>query len=249
MSPPKRPRVTPKITLSDGSIFELLPDESVSEALARAEDLRAQGLSPANVKAADVAGQPKTTSLSYDDDEHAKIAEAFDREKAGEASESDKILLDVARGKGGTDGATIKSKFVAAALCNFIGRVENINAEIKDRQWDRKEIYTEVKIFGFDVPTVKRVVRLRQIERALREEQAALDQIYLEATEGEDGSDIPLPSLPEAKKARRKSQARLKKDKARDAMEADARAAREAVAARVEAVSKSGLGSHKGGAR
>ena len=227
MKPPAKITVIPKITLDDGSIFELLDGETVAEALQRADTLAEQGLKPAARDAA-------VSDIDYPEDSTARLMLAKDRETAGVASEDEIKLLDMARGKG-SDGSTVKSAFVAEALRTLIGRVLVVNAEIKDLQADRREIYQEVKMFGFDVKIVKKVVRLIQIERAAREEEAELTEIYLDAVEkGADGEDIPLPGLPAAKKARKKSQARVKKDAARDAQIKDEKAAQDRARRRAE---------------
>ena len=49
---------------------------------------------------------------------------------------------------------------------------------------DIKEVYAEAKGNGFDPKIMRQVVRLRKIERAERQEQDALLELYLAAVEG-----------------------------------------------------------------
>ena len=67
-------------------------------------------------------------------------------------------------------------------LKGFIERVENIEVEIKEGQEARKEVYAEAKGEGFDVKALKKVVRLRKIDKRRREEEEAVVQLYLDAT-------------------------------------------------------------------
>ena len=60
----------------------------------------------------------------------------------------------------------------------FIERAERMNAEIKDKQDDRKEIFAEAKSAGFDVKTLKTIIRRRAQDRATVEEADALLEIY-----------------------------------------------------------------------
>ncbi len=63
----------------------------------------------------------------------------------------------------------------------FIERVERIEEEITALNTDKKDIYAEAKGFGFDVPTIKKVVRLRKLDASEREEADALLDTYLAA--------------------------------------------------------------------
>lgn len=73
----------------------------------------------------------------------------------------------------------------AGQLRAFVERIEYMDAEIKDRQDDRKEILKEAASAGFDVKIVNHVVRLRRKEKEERQEQEELTRLYLAAL-GED---------------------------------------------------------------
>lgn len=66
-------------------------------------------------------------------------------------------------------------------LRSFIERVESINADIKEHQDDRKEVFAEAKARGYDVKVLRRIVALRKMDpNSVAEEEAVLD-MYKEA--------------------------------------------------------------------
>lgn len=65
-----------------------------------------------------------------------------------------------------------------AVLQSFVERVENINAEIKAAQGDRKEVFSEAAAQGFDVKAMKRVIRERTMDRDELDEFEAMVQTY-----------------------------------------------------------------------
>ena len=96
-----------------------------------------------------------------------------------------------------------------------------------------------MKSFGFDTSVLRTAISKLKQDAAERAEQEALEEMYLETLTGENAEeDIPLTATKAAKKARRKSQARLKKDAAREARLADERAARLKVGAAVDDVAR-----------
>jgi uncharacterized protein (UPF0335 family) len=78
------------------------------------------------------------------------------------------------------DGAADKS-ISAQRLKQFISRVERLEDEKKNLSADLREVYSEAKGAGFDVKIMRQVVRLRKMDKADREEQESLLQIYLDA--------------------------------------------------------------------
>lgn len=69
----------------------------------------------------------------------------------------------------------------ADELRAFVERVERVEADIKDRNDDKKEIYAEAKGRGYDVPTIKKLVRLRALDENERAEAEALLELYASA--------------------------------------------------------------------
>ena len=78
------------------------------------------------------------------------------------------------------DGATDKG-ISAQRLKSFIERIERLEEEKKALGGDIKEVYSEAKSGGFDAKIMRQVVRIRKMDKAEREEQEALVQVYLDA--------------------------------------------------------------------
>jgi uncharacterized protein (UPF0335 family) len=66
----------------------------------------------------------------------------------------------------------------------IVQRVERIEAEIKDLNDDKSEIYKEARANGFDVKTIKKVITKRKIDVLEREEQDAMFDTYWDAIHG-----------------------------------------------------------------
>ena len=66
----------------------------------------------------------------------------------------------------------------AGQLRSFIERVERLEEEKAALMADIREVYAEAKTYGFDVPTMRQIVRLRKIDSADRAEQEALIDLY-----------------------------------------------------------------------
>jgi len=78
------------------------------------------------------------------------------------------------------DGATDKG-ISAGRLKSFVERIERLEEEKKALSGDIKEVYSEAKSGGFDTKIMRQVVRIRKMDKAEREEQEALVQVYLDA--------------------------------------------------------------------
>jgi uncharacterized protein (UPF0335 family) len=65
-----------------------------------------------------------------------------------------------------------------------VERIENIEEEIKELTEARKEIYLEAKGNGFDVKTLREVIRVRKQDQKERDELETLLEIYLKAIKG-----------------------------------------------------------------
>lgn len=64
-------------------------------------------------------------------------------------------------------------------LPSFIQRVEKLLEEKDALSEDIKEVFSEAKGMGFDVPAMRRVIRLRRMDPAKRKEQASIDETYM----------------------------------------------------------------------
>lgn len=60
----------------------------------------------------------------------------------------------------------------------LIERIERLEEEKKGIADDIKDVYSEAKSVGYDVKTMRQVVRLRKLERHAREEAEALLDTY-----------------------------------------------------------------------
>ena len=60
----------------------------------------------------------------------------------------------------------------------LIERIETLEAEKRGIADDIKDVYTEAKSAGFDAKAMKQVVRLRKKEKAEREAEEAMIDLY-----------------------------------------------------------------------
>jgi uncharacterized protein (UPF0335 family) len=65
----------------------------------------------------------------------------------------------------------------------IVERIEHIEEEIRELTESKKEIYAEAKSNGFDVKTLREVIRVRKQDRKERDEQESLLDAYLHALE------------------------------------------------------------------
>lgn len=65
-------------------------------------------------------------------------------------------------------------------LKQFIARIERLEAEKTELAADIREVYAEVKTFGFDTKVIRKVVSLRKQDAMERAEQEALLDMYME---------------------------------------------------------------------
>jgi uncharacterized protein (UPF0335 family) len=74
-----------------------------------------------------------------------------------------------------------KSGFAKEHLRSFIERIERLEEEKAALTADIREVYAEAKGQGFDTKIMRQVVRLRKLDRADRQEQEAMLDLYLGA--------------------------------------------------------------------
>jgi len=67
----------------------------------------------------------------------------------------------------------------ATQLKTILERVERLEEDKAAVMADLEEVYAEAKGNGFDVKTIRKVVRLRKISRAKRQEDDAMLGLYL----------------------------------------------------------------------
>lgn len=89
-------------------------------------------------------------------------------------------VVSLAVGK--MEGALIGHNSIAAdRLRSLIERIERLEYEKRALADDIREVYAEAKGEGFDVKTMRQVVRLRKLDKADRDEQEALLDVYKSA--------------------------------------------------------------------
>ena len=66
-------------------------------------------------------------------------------------------------------------------LKSILERIERLGEDKAGVMADLKEVYAEAKGNGFDVKIIRKVVRLRKIDRAKRQEEEALIDLYMSA--------------------------------------------------------------------
>jgi uncharacterized protein (UPF0335 family) len=68
-------------------------------------------------------------------------------------------------------------------LRTIVERIERIDEEIKDLNEGKREIFAEAKSNGYDVKTLREVIRIRKKDKQERDEQESLLDLYLHAIE------------------------------------------------------------------
>ncbi|HTT82711.1 MAG TPA: DUF2312 domain-containing protein [Rhizomicrobium sp.] len=71
--------------------------------------------------------------------------------------------------------------FAKDQLKSLVERIERLEEEKAALTSDIREVYSEAKGNGFDTKIIRQVVRLRKLDRADRQEQEAILDLYLAA--------------------------------------------------------------------
>lgn len=79
---------------------------------------------------------------------------------------------------GGSDDPT---SVTGARLRSFIERIERLEEEKKALSDDIKEVFAEAKSQGFDVKTMRKIIRIRKMDENDRQEEEALLETYMAA--------------------------------------------------------------------
>jgi uncharacterized protein (UPF0335 family) len=74
-----------------------------------------------------------------------------------------------------------------ARLKSFIERVERLQAEKDGIAADIKDLFAEIKSTGFDVKTVRKIIKLRAMDTEKRREEMELLNLYASAVQLELG--------------------------------------------------------------
>ena len=76
------------------------------------------------------------------------------------------------------------TKFAKDQPKAIVERIERLEEEKKTISDDIRDVYAEAKGNGFDVKILRKVVRLRKQDKAKRQEEEALIDLYLSAIGG-----------------------------------------------------------------
>lgn len=82
-------------------------------------------------------------------------------------------------------------------LKSFIERIERLEEEKAALAADVREVYAEAKSTGFDVPTMREIVKLRKVPREERQEKEHLLDLYQRALGMQLGLDLKVESPPD----------------------------------------------------
>ena len=66
-------------------------------------------------------------------------------------------------------------------LRQFIERIEKMEADKRVIADDIKDVYAEAKSTGFDAKMIRKIVAMRRVEEAKRQEEEAILELYLAA--------------------------------------------------------------------
>lgn len=66
-------------------------------------------------------------------------------------------------------------------LRQYIERIERVEEEMDAIKSDRKDIYAEVKAVGYDTKAVRKIVRLRKMDKMKRDEEELILDTYKSA--------------------------------------------------------------------
>lgn len=69
----------------------------------------------------------------------------------------------------------------APQLKSYVDRIENLEEQKSGVASDIRDVFAEAKSNGFDVPTLRAILKLRKIEAAKRQEQEHMLDLYKRA--------------------------------------------------------------------
>jgi uncharacterized protein (UPF0335 family) len=80
-----------------------------------------------------------------------------------------------------TEHAGGATTVAAERLRSFLDRVERLEEEKSTIAGDIKEVFAEAKGEGYDTKTLRKIIRRRKMDKAKRDEEEALLELYLSA--------------------------------------------------------------------
>ncbi|WP_137391208.1 DUF2312 domain-containing protein [Rhodoligotrophos defluvii] len=79
------------------------------------------------------------------------------------------------------DGAETTTSISQGMIRSLVERIERLEEEKAATATDIKEVYAEAKGHGFDTKILRKVIALRRKDKAERDEEAAILDLYLSA--------------------------------------------------------------------
>lgn len=91
-------------------------------------------------------------------------------------------MTDATNPTGQTDAsADVLTSTSAGRLRTIIERLERLEEDRAAIMADQKEVFAEAKGEGYDVKVLRKVLRLRKLDKAKRQEEDAILDLYLSA--------------------------------------------------------------------
>ncbi len=84
------------------------------------------------------------------------------------------------------DGSPVSKKVKAGPISadrlkSFVERIEKLEEERKAISGDIRDVYSEAKGVGYDVKTMRKIISIRKVDAAERDEQEQLLDVYKHA--------------------------------------------------------------------
>ena len=84
------------------------------------------------------------------------------------------------------DGSPVSKKVKAGPIAadrlkSFVERIEKLEEERKAIGGDIRDVYSEAKGVGYDVKTMRKIISIRKVDAAERDEQEQLLDVYKHA--------------------------------------------------------------------
>ena len=84
------------------------------------------------------------------------------------------------------DGSAVSKKTKAGPISadrlkSFVERIEKLEEERKAISDDMRDVYSEAKGVGYDVKTMRKIISIRKVDAAERDEQEQLLDVYKHA--------------------------------------------------------------------
>ena len=84
------------------------------------------------------------------------------------------------------DGSPVSKKVKAGPIAadrlkSFVERIEKLEEERKAISGDIRDVYSEAKGVGYDVKTMRKIISIRKVDAAERDEQEQLLDVYKHA--------------------------------------------------------------------